>query len=55
VQPGVALTRANAWRPSSALIKLDLPTFDLPANTNSAQLGAGNSRTLGADIKKLAS
>src|SRR6185436_14241826 len=45
VRPGVLLVRARLRRPASALIKLDLPTFDLPANASSANTGAGSSRT----------
>src|SRR3954451_5360197 len=35
VRPGVCEVRASALRPVSALIRLDLPTFERPANATS--------------------
>ena len=41
VRPGVWLTRANALRRTSLLIRLDLPTFERPANATSGMVGSG--------------
>jgi hypothetical protein len=41
VRPGVELTCASLC-PSRELIRLDLPTFDLPRNANSGGPSAGN-------------
>src|SRR5882757_754978 len=43
VRPGVLLVRASARRPASALIALDLPTFERPANAISG--GPGGKRS----------
>src|SRR5271167_1052602 len=42
VRPGVELVRANPRTPSKLLIKLDLPTFDLPRKATSGRLVKGN-------------
>src|SRR5262245_48228408 len=42
VLPGVALVRANGWR-TSALIRLDLPTFDRPTKATSGDRSRGKS------------
>src|SRR5437764_1819204 len=54
VLPGAALVRATRWR-TSALIRLDLPTFDRPTNATSASPSDGRSRALAALRMKLAS
>src|SRR5262249_10088033 len=41
VRPGVCEVRASALRPVSALIRLDLPTLERPANAISMQRMAG--------------
>src|SRR6185436_16637828 len=41
VRPGVCEVRASAWRPVSALIRLDLPTLDRPAKAISTPRIAG--------------
>src|ERR1051326_9343522 len=43
VRPGVLLVRASALRPTSALMALDLPTFERPANAISGGPGGGKS------------
>src|SRR5215469_722391 len=45
VRPGVCEVRASALRPVSALIRLDLPTFERPANAISAPIMAGSAAT----------
>src|SRR5882724_6211740 len=42
VRPGVCEVRASALRPVSALIRLDLPTLERPANAISMPRMAGN-------------
>ena len=53
VRPGVLLVRAN-FEPSSVLIRLDLPTFDLPRKAISGTLGAGKWAKSLADNKNRA-
>src|SRR3954464_15821370 len=43
VRPGVLLVRASARRPASALMALDLPTFERPAKATSGGPGGGRS------------
>src|SRR5919197_925276 len=43
VRPGVLLVRASAFLPTSALIALDLPTLERPANAISGGPGGGSS------------
>src|SRR5262245_43189724 len=43
VRPGVLLMRASPLRPSSALMALDLPTLERPANAISGGPGGGTS------------
>src|SRR5215469_6072113 len=45
VRPGVCEVRASALRPVSALIRLDLPTFERPANAISSPAMAGSAAT----------
>src|SRR5919206_445365 len=45
VRPGVLLARASALRPASALMALDLPTFERPANASSGGPPGGRSAT----------
>src|SRR5438105_15403497 len=45
VRPGVCEVRASALRPVSALIRLDLPTLERPANATSAPAMAGSAST----------
>src|SRR5581483_9397526 len=54
VRPGVELTCA-IFCPSSALIKLDLPTFERPRKAISGALGAGKCSGAAADFRKHAS
>src|SRR5580698_8558409 len=42
VRPGVLEVRANALRPVNALMRLDLPTLDRPANAISGAAIAGS-------------
>ena len=42
VQPGVPLVRTSFFRSTRLLIRLDLPTFERPANAISANAGAGS-------------
>src|SRR5580704_18217031 len=52
VRPGVFEVRASARRPVSALIRLDLPTLDRPANAISgALIGGTESSPPAAEIK----
>src|ERR1700683_3961279 len=52
VRPGVFEVRANARRPVSALIRLDLPTLERPANAISgAPMGGTESSPPAAEIK----
>src|SRR5258708_28233820 len=52
VRPGVFEVRANARRPVSALIRLDLPTLERPANAISgALIGGTESSEPAAEIK----
>src|SRR5436305_1048474 len=53
VLPGVELTCA-IFSPNSALIKLDLPTFDRPRKATSGARGGGNCVGAAADLRKLA-
>src|SRR5437763_14919284 len=43
VRPGVLLVRASARRPVRALMALDLPTLERPANATSGGPGGGSS------------
>src|SRR5438105_10057553 len=43
VRPGVLLVRASAFLPRSALMALDLPTLERPANAISGGPGGGRS------------
>jgi hypothetical protein len=52
--PGVPLVRATDCR-TSALIRLDLPTFERPTSAISASSSRGRSLTLAALRRKLAS
>src|SRR3954471_20526723 len=45
VRPGVLDVRAKALRPVSALIRLDLPTFERPAKAISMPATGGNEST----------
>src|SRR3569832_942103 len=45
VRPGVREVRASAWRPVSALIRLDLPTLERPANAISVPRIGGSEAT----------
>jgi len=54
VFPGAALVRATRWR-TSALIRLDLPTFERPTIAISARLSRGKSVAPAALRTKLAS
>src|SRR5258707_15894809 len=45
VRPGVCEVRASALRPVSALIRLDLPTFERPANAISMPFIFGSDDT----------
>src|SRR5579884_1178161 len=54
VRPGVELTWA-IFCPSSALIKLDLPTFERPRKAISGAVGAGKCSGAAADFRKRAS
>src|SRR6202041_794425 len=52
VRPGVLDARASAFLPVSALIRLDLPTLDRPANATSNSPARGKDSTLPvAEIK----
>src|SRR5579862_7412168 len=52
VRPGVFEVRANARRPVSALIRLDLPTLERPANAISgALIGGTESSPPAAEMK----
>src|SRR5580704_10065915 len=52
VRPGVFEVRASARRPVSALIRLDLPTLERPANAISgAPIGGTESSPPAAEIK----
>src|ERR1700733_8704126 len=52
VRPGVLEVRANALRPVSALMRLDLPTLDRPANAISgAVIRGSDSSELAAEAK----
>src|SRR5947209_13196596 len=48
VHPGVLLVRARPRRPARALMALDLPTFERPANATSGGPGFGSWATLPA-------
>src|SRR5256885_15339180 len=54
VRPGVDDVRARPRTPSNELIKLDLPTFDLPRNAISGMLSCGQSGSLSALLRNLA-
>src|SRR5882672_7131515 len=50
VRPGVCETRASALRPASALIRLDLPTLERPANAISMpRIGGSDADELAAE------
>jgi hypothetical protein len=53
VLPGAALVRAMRWR-RSALIRLDLPTFERPTSATSGSRSRGKSATLAALVTKSA-
>ena len=53
VRPGVTETRARLVRPASALIRLDLPTFERPAKATSARPSFGRSATLTTPLTKV--
>jgi hypothetical protein len=53
VLPGVALVRATRCR-TSALIRLDLPTFERPMSATSGDPSPGKSRAVAALITKSA-
>src|SRR5438105_14747514 len=55
VRPGVLLVRASALRPTRALIALDLPTFERPANAISGGPGGGKSAMRAAARRNAAS
>ena len=42
VRPGSDEARARPWRPVTALIRLDLPTFERPAKATSGTSGGGS-------------
>src|SRR6266545_723082 len=48
VRPGVCDVRASALRPASALIRLDLPTFERPAKAISMPRIGGSRSTVAA-------
>src|SRR3974377_142622 len=53
VRPGVREMRASALRPVSALIKLDLPTLERPANAISApRIGGSDTAEAAATTKR---
>src|SRR5437870_12995438 len=54
VLPGAPLVRATRWR-TSALIRLDLPTFDRPTSATSGRPSRGRSAALAALVTKVAS
>src|SRR6185295_9789586 len=54
VLPGAPLVRATRWR-TSALIRLDLPTFERPTSATSRRPSLGRSAALAALVTKLAS
>src|SRR5262247_3456277 len=54
VRPGVLLVRARPLRPSSALMALDLPTLERPANAISGGPGGGRSAGRAAASANLA-
>src|SRR5437868_4323224 len=54
VLPGAALVRATRWR-TSALISVDLPTFDRPTNATSGRPSPGKSVAPAALRTKVAS
>jgi len=55
VLPGVELVHASFFFPTSRFIKLDFPTFDLPAKTISGSSSGGKSLSDTALIIKSAS
>src|ERR1044071_5013953 len=52
VRPGVCEVRASALRPVSALIRLDLPTFERPAKAISTPRGLGSDSIEPAAVAK---
>src|SRR5512146_3006495 len=54
VRPGVLLVRASPWRPTMALMALDLPAFERPAKATSAPRSAGNCPGAAALTRNLA-
>src|SRR5919198_349936 len=54
VRPGVLLVNASRFCPTSALIALDLPTFERPAKAISGGPGGGKSLTAPLEAMKLA-
>jgi hypothetical protein len=55
VRPGVLLVRASARRCTMALMALDLPAFERPANATSAPASGGNCPGAAALVRKRAS
>ena len=54
VRPGVLLTNARRAVPTNALIALDLPALERPANAISARSGGGRSASRLAEKLKTA-
>src|SRR6185437_6036284 len=54
VRPGVLLVRASPWRPTIALMALDLPELERPAKATSAPRSAGNCPGAAALMRNLA-
>jgi hypothetical protein len=54
VRPGVRLTLARLRCPTSALSRLDLPTFERPAIANSKRSGGGHCSTDAALVSNAA-
>ena len=52
VRPGVFEARASALRPVSALIRLDLPTFERPAKQTSARSAGGSPSMATTPLRK---
>src|SRR5689334_1808505 len=54
VRPGVREVRASPSWPTSALMRLDLPTFERPTTAISGSVGGGKSAGLAAEVTKRA-
>ena len=52
VRPGVREVRASPSWPTSALMRLDLPTFERPTTAISGSVGGGKSAGLAAEVTK---